>query len=90
MSDAAAALPTPVKKPRTSILRSLLLLLTIVGLVPLLWTSYTLVSRAWNLLDDHIRETQLGQGQELRAAGHDLHAQPRHPDRYARRNARGR
>ena len=59
MSDAAAAQPTSVKKPRTSILRSLLLLLTIVGLVPLLWTSYTLVSRAWNILDDHIREIQL-------------------------------
>ena len=59
MADTAATQPTSVKKPRTSILRSLLLLLTIVGLVPLMGTSYTLVSRAWNLLDDHIRETQL-------------------------------
>jgi len=59
LADVAAAQPTTVKKPRASILRSLLLLLTIVGLVPLLWTSYTLVARAWNILDDHIREIQL-------------------------------
>ncbi len=50
---------------RTRILYSLLGLLFLLGVVPLLWTSYTLVSRSREILEDEQKEIQLNKARSL-------------------------
>jgi hypothetical protein len=55
----------PRARRRGTILVSLLLLLFVVGVVPLLWTSYTLVSRSKEILQLDQKAMQLDKARSL-------------------------
>jgi HD-GYP domain-containing protein (c-di-GMP phosphodiesterase class II) len=57
--------PRPRRRRRGTILLSLLLLLFAVGIVPLLWTSYTLVSRSRDILEFDQKALQLDKVRSL-------------------------
>ena len=60
-----AAGPAPVRRRRGRILFSLLFLLFAVGVVPLLWTSYKLVSKSREILELDQKSIQLDKARSL-------------------------
>jgi len=60
-----AAVPKPVRRRRGRILISLLFLLFAVGVVPLLWTSYKLVSKSREILELDQKSIQLDKARSL-------------------------
>ena len=55
----------PPRRRRGRILQSILLLLFVVGVVPLLWTSYTLVTRNREVLELDQKNLQLNKARSL-------------------------
>ena len=88
--DAMAEKPPPSSQRRGRILFSILGLLFVVGVLPLLWTSYRLFTTSRDDLEVSLKETQIAKAKTL-ARQAELYVQERSfADRHDRAHARGR